>query len=178
VTKQCCDCKEIKSASSFYRNKRKKDGLASQCKICHTRGNKATREKKPEHYKAYQRNKHFLRKYGLSVSEWEKMYREQGGLCLLCGGIPTDKDRLVVDHCHETGQIRGLLHHSCNVGIGFLKESVEIMEKAIMYINSFCPSCKTRRFVSGPLGGKLYCQKCETTWGRDTVESLPTSWGI
>jgi hypothetical protein len=41
---------------------------------------------------------------------------------------------LVVDHCHTTNVVRGLLCHQCNVGIGFLNDSCEILENAVKYL--------------------------------------------
>jgi len=46
--------------------------------------------------------------------------KEQGGLCPLCGK-PIDhtvKGEGVVDHDHDTGEIRGILHRSCNAAEG------------------------------------------------------------
>lgn len=53
-----------------------------------------------------------------------KLAKEQGGVCLLCGGAldfsikGAKGDSVVVDHCHITGRIRGALHRSCNGGEG------------------------------------------------------------
>lgn len=42
---------------------------------------------------------------------------------------------LVVDHNHISGKFRGLLCHSCNRGIGLLKENIEIFKRAIKYLD-------------------------------------------
>lgn len=42
--------------------------------------------------------------------------------------------KLVVDHCHDTGKIRGLLCHNCNRALGLLKDSVHTLESAIDYL--------------------------------------------
>ena len=53
-----------------------------------------------------------------------KLAKEQGGVCLLCGGAldfsikGVKGDSVVVDHCHVSGRIRGALHRSCNGGEG------------------------------------------------------------
>lgn len=49
-----------------------------------------------------------------------RMLREQGGVCPLCNK-PIDltiKGEGVIDHDHESGRIRGLLHRSCNAAEG------------------------------------------------------------
>jgi hypothetical protein len=58
------------------------------------------------------------------------MREAQGGLCKICG----KEKRLVVDHCHETGQVRGMLCFSCNTGIGQLGDSVDMLKAAIAYL--------------------------------------------
>jgi len=53
-----------------------------------------------------------------------KLLKEQGGLCLICGkpieltAKSTSGDGPALDHSHRTGHIRGVLHRSCNGGIG------------------------------------------------------------
>ena len=49
-----------------------------------------------------------------------RLHKEQGGLCPLCRA-PIDltiKGEGVLDHDHDTGRIRGVLHRSCNAAEG------------------------------------------------------------
>lgn len=60
----------------------------------------------------------------------------QNNCCAICG---TNKpygrtNEFVVDHCHETGKVRGLLCHPCNSGIGMFKDNASLLEKAISYL--------------------------------------------
>lgn len=57
--------------------------------------------------------------------------RERG--CEVCGVILAGRE-LAVDHCHESGKVRGLLCHSCNMGIGQFKDSPELLRKAAVYL--------------------------------------------
>ena len=50
--------------------------------------------------------------YGLEPGEYDRLFQAQGGRCAICGG--TRRQRLSVDHCHKTGQVRGLLCRMCN----------------------------------------------------------------
>ena len=52
--------------------------------------------------------------------------------CLLCG-IKTEK--LVIDHCHKTKRVRGLLCHQCNSGLGHFKDNTEFLLKAVEYLS-------------------------------------------
>jgi hypothetical protein len=80
------------------------------------------------------RRKHDLkRNYGISADEYATLHEAQGGKCRICGGSG-GKRRLAVDHCHSTGVVRGLLCTSCNQGLGYFKDDVERMRRAIAYV--------------------------------------------
>lgn len=73
-------------------------------------------------------------KYGISKEEYISLYNLQEGKCAICKcGIDILGKYTHLDHNHSTGVIRGLLCHSCNVGIGFLK-SVAYLEEAVKYL--------------------------------------------
>jgi len=78
-----------------------------------------------------QRNSHLKIFYGLSLDKYNEMYEAQEGKCLICG---EHKDKLMVDHDHKTNKVRGLLCTHCNTGIGFLKDNVNNLKKAIDYL--------------------------------------------
>lgn len=86
---------------------------------------------------SFHRRRHLRRKYGLTVEQYENMLAEQNGLCALCGLPPDETDLqkiLVVDHDHETNQIRGLIHGRCNALIGYAREDVRVLTCAIGYV--------------------------------------------
>lgn len=60
----------------------------------------------------------------------------QGGLCAACGGSqqPAHGTRLFIDHCHETGLVRGALCHRCNVALGFAGDSVSTLRSLTRYL--------------------------------------------
>ncbi len=77
----------------------------------------------------------------ISLEEYQKMLDMQDNRCGICGLEETCKDpkhdrvrRLSIDHCHRTGNVRGLLCHSCNTAIGKFKDDIELLHKAIRYI--------------------------------------------
>jgi len=71
--------------------------------------------------------------YGLSIQEYNDMAESQSGKCAICGMKEKGK-RLAVDHCHTYGKVRGLLCSRCNMALGSLKDSPEILQKAILYL--------------------------------------------
>jgi hypothetical protein len=58
--------------------------------------------------------------YGITVTEYDTMHQAQGGRCAACGDVPDGN--LSIDHCHETGRVRGLLCSPCNLALGSLRE--------------------------------------------------------
>jgi hypothetical protein len=74
------------------------------------------------------------RKYGLTLVEFESMYRDQAGVCKICGNPETAGRCLAVDHCHETGAVRGLLCTNCNQGLGKFHDSIDTLIAACIYL--------------------------------------------
>jgi len=76
--------------------------------------------------------------FGITVEKYNEMFNAQEGRCAICGRHQTEfKKRLAVDHCHKTEKVRGLLCHGCNLGIGYLFDSEEILKAAFEYLHSF-----------------------------------------
>ena len=77
-----------------------------------------------------------LRRYGLGSGEFEKLLAKQNGVCAICK-LPAGKESnglLHVDHCHRTGQVRGLLCIKCNTGIGKLGDDAARLITAAQYL--------------------------------------------
>jgi len=79
------------------------------------------------------RRKERLKKYGMTIPEYEALLLKQAGVCAICGGCDKAK-RLAIDHDHETGAIRGLLCFDCNTGIGKFQGSPRLLGKAATYL--------------------------------------------
>src|SRR5882762_8087171 len=67
-----------------------------------------------------------LHRYGISAADYDRMVAEQDGLCAVCKKPPTRGNtrahwdgKLCIDHCHDTGRIRGLLCNDCNLAVGY-----------------------------------------------------------
>lgn len=65
---------------------------------------------------------------------YEVLLNAQGGVCKLCGSSPNTGRRLAVDHCHLTGEVRGLLCNGCNAAVGRLGDSADGLMKAYRYL--------------------------------------------
>lgn len=101
-------------------------------------------DENPHKYKIQARQTLLKTKYGLSLDDYDKMLKEQKGVCAICfqkekvisnkkGGI----DRLRVDHSHRNDQVRGLLCQNCNFGLGHFKDNITFLKSAIDYLNKY-----------------------------------------
>lgn len=98
-------------------------------------------------------------KYGLSVSDFEALWDRCNGSCEICGTplrstLAGDivkregkKDVACVDHCHETGEVRGILCTRCNTGLGFFRDSVPGLLAAIEYLSGSGREAKSERQI-------------------------------
>jgi len=72
--------------------------------------------------------------YGMTVAEYEAMLAQQNGVCAICETKPDDRP-LCVDHDHITREVRGLLCHSCNAGLGNYKDDLRRTRRATLYLD-------------------------------------------
>ncbi len=112
------------------------------------------RKNNPEKYRKWAENsrkrqgqlrntKEVCRRFDIPVEWYYEKLKKQNGLCQICGKQETRKSRtegktcaLVIDHCHRTGKLRDLLCHNCNVGIGVFNDSIDILRRAITYLET------------------------------------------
>jgi hypothetical protein len=89
-------------------------------------------------FRSMSRERQLKNRYNLSLSEFNEMWLSQGGRCCVCevemqpAGV-TD-DSVVVDHNHDTGEVRGLLCRLCNRGLGVFKDNPYFLHKAALYL--------------------------------------------
>jgi protein-arginine kinase activator protein McsA len=134
--KLCGRCGENKTTCNFHRNIRSKDGLQYYCKKCSGEVNRAVDNKKRSDSIRWSTIK---RKFGLTKEDYKSLLKSQDWVCAICGNFETKtvKGRvqsLSVDHCHTTGEVRGLLCNACNTAIGNFKDDPELLRKAASYI--------------------------------------------
>ncbi len=96
------------------------------------------KSRNPAKTREYQRKSHLKIAYGITPEQYEAMLFAQGGKCATCDRVHVDsisgKERLHVDHCHDTGKVRGLLCHYCNIAAGMLGDNPETLKRIAAYL--------------------------------------------
>lgn len=112
-TKACTKCREEKPLDMFHRQTKASDGRASWCKACANTIGRAARKRTylPENKRKWQ----LKTRYALTPAQVEDLLHAQGGKCGICESVLT---KFHIDHSHETGKVRGLLCHRCNIRLG------------------------------------------------------------
>lgn len=110
--KTCPKCTTQKPLTSehWYRNRSTPDGFANQCKPC------ANIYTIP-----HARDAALMTKYGITRAQHSEMRLLQNNMCAICGCQLGAGRQVHTDHDHDTGKVRALLCHGCNVGIGMIK---------------------------------------------------------
>ena len=102
------------------------------CKECH----KAKAKNRWQAKSVLDKRLTVAHRYGLTAEQYIALADQHGGKCGICGEIPKTARGLHIDHCHATGKVRGLLCHSCNVGIGALRDDPKLLSKALEYLTN------------------------------------------
>lgn len=117
------------------------------CKTCLRKKWRAYAKEKPEAVRQHQKKAARKRYYAdlnksrerIRRDTWKRLgypspTRERPETCECCGGPPTGKGVLHLDHCHETGKFRGWLCNKCNAGIGSLGDGLVGVARALDYL--------------------------------------------
>jgi hypothetical protein len=134
--KQCEKCLQTKPLSEFKLVSPKRVPMKF-CIDCYTENRRYYRETGTSPCK---KDEALKRNYGITLNEYNEMLESQENRCAICqGDNPKGAKRantFVVDHCHTTGKVRGLLCHACNRALGNFGDSIENLERAILYLKN------------------------------------------
>ena len=140
-TKVCADCNQDLPVGAFYKRKDNNgcDGRPlSRCIRCYLKVNK---------------NRRLMREFGITLDQYEQLLAEQGGVCAICKSPPPGRRLMPVDHDHDTGVVRGILCHFCNIGLGMFKDNPKSLSAAIIYLAALAaepPTCRLWREERSP----------------------------
>jgi hypothetical protein len=127
----CCNCKVAKPISEYYTKGTSRH--QAECKQCVSI--RKTTWNKSDAGRLSSLKTRLKQRFGLTLEEYNEMFKKQGGRCAIC---KTDKcssgHNLSVDHCHKTGNIRGLLCKPCNLVLGNSGDNIKILISAANYL--------------------------------------------
>lgn len=109
--KYCKYCKQFKPFPAFSFKQSGKFGLQAFCRKCRQNTSSGSAGRK-RYSKLELRGWWLIARYGINLDEFDTMLSKQCGQCAICGTTPNEN--LTVDHCHRTGNVRGLLCRPCN----------------------------------------------------------------
>jgi hypothetical protein len=134
--KTCTKCKEIKPINCFGKNKQGKNGINSRCKSCHLDQWRHYQQNNSQKVKVQLRKSELKREYNITLEDYNLMFKQQNGCCAICNKHQSELSKtLSVDHCHITGEVRGLLCNGCNRGMGMLGDNIQILKNAVKYLS-------------------------------------------
>lgn len=132
VTQDCPHCNE--SDKEFYPYRLGKCCACILAEQKETRQTDAYREQRRKYMAKLDGNynKDVLRRhrYGIEPEDYRRMQEEQQGVCAIC----EQAKELVIDHCHETSVVRGLICRTCNLLLGYANDKVGTLNRAIQYL--------------------------------------------
>ena len=160
--KTCTKCGEDKPLGDYHNSICTKDGHYAMCKPCvlaknaawrkdnkgkvaeakkryYMRNWEAIRQHRLEYMAAhkveaaeYRRRWNLAKRYGITIEQYGDLWLRQGEACGVCR---LKHRRMVVDHDHATGKVRGILCHRCNVCLGGLGDNLEGVMRAVRYLS-------------------------------------------
>jgi hypothetical protein len=105
------------------------------CRICRNERTAAWNSTRtPEDIEKARVRKMRLLYQDFSEEKYQILHAEQHGLCKICGRSETGNRRLSTDHDHDTKQTRSLLCRRCNTALGNFDDNIELLTKAIKYL--------------------------------------------
>lgn len=150
--KKCCRCKLQKQISEFSKITKGSKCFRSNCKSCEVIKSKEYKKNNPEIARKQRNNwakNNPITVKKMSIRTKLKKHQFDGDLetkveevfncniCECCGNTFELKSDKHIDHCHETNKYRGLICRSCNHALGHCKDSVEVLQSCINYLNKF-----------------------------------------
>lgn len=133
----CNVCGETKPLTEYYKTKKDGKFYHGKCKSCYVK-------KQQEKYDPRKgKDKNLRYSYGIGIEDYDRMFEEQEGKCKICGATEAGgrksgrgkMDGFYVDHCHDTGKVRGLLCIHCNRALGLVGDNIDTLTRMITYLN-------------------------------------------
>lgn len=137
TTRTCNKCETERPIEEFDKHKQSFEGRRLDCKYCRNELRRARyhKVKNTEEFQTKRANNMYKLRYGISLEQYDEMFKRQGGVCAVCNEV--SKKKLCVDHDHETGAVRALVCDRCNRAMGASNDDAAILRLCAEYLESF-----------------------------------------
>lgn len=125
LLKHCNHCSRDLPREQFYNQKARHDGLTAYCKAYYAEQYANNRDRQIKSMKESLARK----RYGMSRAEYEALIANG---CAVCG--TKARGRIVLDHCHASGNVREPLCNGCNVALGSAADDPAILRSLAEYL--------------------------------------------
>jgi hypothetical protein len=123
-------CRRNLSLDEYHRHPNGLYGRHPRCKRCR-------RDEQAWRSSTDHRANHLMRKYGITLADYERLLAVQGGVCAICRTDRTSRwGTLCVDHDHESKHVRGLLCTDCNLAVGKMRDDADLFRRAAAYLEA------------------------------------------
>ena len=131
--KSCSRCGVVKPIAGFSKDRQHSTGYKSACKACATGDWQKWRAANLDSAREKDRVYHYIRTYRLTEEQARQLVEDRTGTCAICEELKP----LVVDHCHTTNEVRGLICSACNSVLGYAKDNLKTLTRARAYLEEF-----------------------------------------
>ncbi len=143
--KRCVACDDLKPPVEFSVDRSRPDGRNGYCRACDRKKSRAWKaahkpEIAPKMRSYHKRNPEkrrameLKRRYGITLEQYYDLILAQEARCAACGDdLPEDRAPSV-DHCHDTGKVRGILCNACNVSVGYMRNDPQRCLRLAKYL--------------------------------------------
>jgi hypothetical protein len=135
---RCEDCKKLYSNRANDEQKKNPERVKA-CKSEYRKKKQdwllAYRRDYKDRCRAQDRSRHLMTSYGITIEQYDDAYAKQEGRCGMCKkhSAESSRKRLEVDHCHQTGRVRGLLCDTCNKALGVIEKYRNKLDEMLAY---------------------------------------------
>lgn len=139
MIRSCKKCNTSKDITEFRKAKGCDFGYTHVCKTCSNLRSLSRYKSVGQRKRKLEtnRDRHLRIKYGITDVDYVNMFNEQKGVCPVCTEVLELRDSSThIDHNHTTGKVRGLLHISCNLSLGLIKENFDTALRLAKYIQT------------------------------------------
>lgn len=138
--KTCTKCQITKDLNEFGLQRGKPRSICKNCRKLESKewykNNKERKRELSRKYKQTKKSQDLQRTYGITMEQYLEMCQDQNNVCKICEKPQTTERSLCVDHCHDTGIVRGLLCDKCNRGLGLLGDTEDSIQSALTYLRN------------------------------------------